>query len=365
VKYHKEIEIIHKLQIMIATSSEQTLTEYLIDLKSQYQQALTEAEANTTLYREQLSHVNALLLNQLVPTNGVPPLQARIETSVPSLALNSEAAAFSIHPALAPALEVLETSQPSNNVRRTKPRTQTGKSTQADVSDSAQVTAKRVPSPLLPAYQGLKRLEAIAQVLESKKSQEVTIDSLIQSLFGDLSPAQHKVERLRLKTLMYQGVKLKLWDKAATPSSYIISAQSAKGKGRSTKKVSQPPSVPAAEPVTAAPRAKKAQPRAQKSVQAKATKAKPAKSAKPDTKKRISLPLLPVYKDMTKLEAITQVLAQHRGDVLHHDTIIQSLYGDLSPKELKEERVRIKTALLGGVKNNKWKKATVPSSYFL
>ncbi len=351
--------------MMTAISPEQTLAEYLIDLKSQYEQALTEAEANATLYKEQLSHVNALLLNQLVPTSGVPPLQARIETIAPSLVFNAEANAFSIHPALAPAPEVVESSQPSNNVRPPKPRAQKGKSTKAAALESTQANKKRVPSPLLPAYQGLKRLEAIAQVLESQKSQEVSIDSVIQSLFGDLSPAQHKIERLRLKTLMYQGVKLKLWEKAATPSSYLISAQATKSKGRGSKKASQPPSVPAAEPVTESvqPRTKKAaQPRAQKSAKAKATRAKPAAT---ETKKRISLPLLPVYQNMTKLEAIATVLRQHRGDVLHHDTIIQSLYGDLSPKELKEERVRIKTALLGGVKNNKWKKADVPSSYFL
>jgi hypothetical protein len=350
---------------MTKISPEQTLAEYLVGLKSQYQKALTEAEANAALYREQLSHVNALLLNQLVSTAQAPSLQVRIETTaVPSLVVDAETDALSHRPALAPASGVLEINQSSNNVLPSKPRAQKGKVTKA-TPKSAPTTGKRVPSSLLPAYQGLKRLEAIAKVLESKQGEEVSIDSLIQSLFGDLSPAQHKIERLRLKTLMYQGVKLKLWQKAATPSNYLISAQTGKGKGRSSKKAAKPASVAATAPATKAtpPRVKKAaRPPAQKNTQAKATKAKPATA---ETKKRISLPLLPVYHNMTKLEAITQILEQRRGEVLHHDTIIQLLYGDLSPKELKEERVRIKTALLGGVKNNKWKKATVPSSYFI
>ncbi|WP_404786437.1 hypothetical protein [Altericista sp. CCNU0014] len=344
---------------MTANRPEQTLAEYLIALKSQYEQALTEAEANAVHYREQLSHVNAVLLNQLVPTNGLPPLQARIETTVPALVFAPEVDASQDRPALAPAPEITEPAEPAA-VLPTKPRAQKDK-IEKSAPDSERVTGKRVSLPLLPAYQGLKRLEAIAQILESQKGQEVTIDSITQSLFGDLSPAQHKIERLRLKTLMYQGVKLKLWEKAATPSSYLISGQPEKGKGRSNKKASQP-SSPAPEPTaeTKQPRARKtSQPRGQKSAQAK------PKSAPSDKKKRISLPLLPVYKDLTKLEAIAQVLAEHRGDVLHHDTIIQSLYGDLSPQELKEERVRIKTALLGGVKNKKWKKANVPSSYFI
>lgn len=350
---------------MTKISPEQTLAEYLVGLKSQYQKALTEAESNAALYREQLSHVNALLLNQLVSTAQAPALQVRIETAaIPSLVVDAEADALNHRPSLAPASEVLEIDQSSNNVLPSKPRAQKGKVTKA-TPKSAPTTGKRVPSSLLPAYQGLKRLEAIAKVLESKQGEEVSIDSLIQSLFGDLSPAQHKTERLRLKTLMYQGVKLKLWQKAATPSNYLISAQPVKGKGRGGKKASKPVSTPAAKPATkAAPSLSKkaAQPLSSKSGKAKAPK---AKSTTIETKKRISLPLLPVYQNMTKLEAIAQVLGQHRGEELHHDTIIQSLYGDLSPKELKEERVRIKTALLGGVKNNKWKKATVPSSYFI
>jgi outer membrane biosynthesis protein TonB len=68
---------------------------------------------------------------------------------------------------------------------------------------------------------------------------------------------------------------------------------------------------------------------------------------------------------MTKLDAIATVLEQNLGEVLHQDTIIQMLYGDLSLEELKKERVRMDTLLRNGVKNNKWKKAPVPASYVL
>ncbi|WP_404790442.1 hypothetical protein [Altericista sp. CCNU0014] len=51
--------------------------------------------------------------------------------------------------------------------------------------------------------------------------------------------------------------------------------------------------------------------------------------------------------------------------MLHYDTIIQTLYGDLSPEELKEEGIRIKSVLFAGVKDGKWQKASAPSSYFL
>jgi hypothetical protein len=82
-------------------------------------------------------------------------------------------------------------------------------------------------------------------------------------------------------------------------------------------------------------------------------------------KKRDSLTVLPAFEGMTKLDAIAKVLEQNLGEVLHQDTIIQMLYGDLSLEELKKERVRMDTCLRNGVKANKWKKAPVPASYVL
>ncbi|MCG9891803.1 MAG: hypothetical protein MH252_12085, partial [Thermosynechococcaceae cyanobacterium MS004] len=53
------------------------------------------------------------------------------------------------------------------------------------------------------------------------------------------------------------------------------------------------------------------------------------------------------------------------GEILHQDTIIQTLYGDLSLEDLKGERKRMSTVLLNGVRDKRWKKAAAPSSYFL
>jgi hypothetical protein len=74
---------------------------------------------------------------------------------------------------------------------------------------------------------------------------------------------------------------------------------------------------------------------------------------------------LPAYAELSKGDVIAQVLTAASGEVLHHDSIIQTLYGDLSPEELKAERTRIKTALLTGVKDGKWQKAFELSSYFI
>jgi hypothetical protein len=174
-------------------------------------------------------------------------------------------------------------------------------------------------------------LEAIAQLLQATPNQDVTTDQISEGLFGTLSAVDHKAERKSLNTQLYKGQSQKLWQKGTALGTYTI--------GAPTPSASTPPTP-----------------------KAPATKAKaPAAPAA----KRKSLTLLPAYAELTKRDAIAQVLTAASGEVLHQDTIIRSLYGDLSLEDLKDERVRIKTALLTGVKAGKWQKAFEPSSYFI
>jgi hypothetical protein len=323
---------------MTVSSSEQTLVNNLITLKTQYEQALTEADTISAHYREQLSHVNALLLNQIGSGNGLSPFQTHIKSAEPILdAIAALQESTDINRlTLAPAKTVVE-ARPTPPEVAPKPK-------QAKAQPSLAVGG-RTPRELLPIHQGLKRLDAIAKVFQNHQGQEVTIDTLTEQLFGNLSTEAHKAERLKLRTLLYQGEQRGLWTKGDAASTYVI------------KVSGQAPAKTVAQPRAKAP-AKATGTRAQ----AKAPKSSPVTAT---TKKRISLPLLSSFDGMTKLESIASVLEKNRGEVLHHDTIIQSLYGDLNPDALKAERVRIKTALLGGVKNKKWQKASVASSYFL
>ncbi len=311
-----------------------------IELRNHYQNLVEQSEHQAAEAKAQLAHVEALLLNDLLQAHSSPTLEtkAKLRTKIPHQKPDQshEAIAFPLLPAPVEAPAPSQAPTPKVSIRKAK----------AAPAPSAQ--GKRSPRPLLPAYQGLTRLEAIAQRLQATPGQEVTIDTLIHGLFGDLSAAEHKSERLNLKTLMYQGEKRELWQKGSVPTSYLIKGST--GRGRGSKK---------AAPATEAP-----EPTSKPTIKARA-KAKAPKPPSAKAKQRISLTVLPAYAKLTKREAIAQVLGQHPGEVLHHDTIIQTLYGDLSPETLKEERVRIKTALLTGVKDGKWQKASVPSSYFL
>jgi hypothetical protein len=191
----------------------------------------------------------------------------------------------------------------------------------------------------LPAYRGMSKREAIAQILEQHSGEALHQDTIIQSLYGDLSPQDVKDERVRIKTALLTGVKDGKWQKAFEPSSYFIKAPATSAKPKRPGRKPEPSKEPKPEPVA---------------------------EAKPVTvKQRSSLDVLPAFEGLSKLDAIAKVLEQNSGEVLHQDTIIQTLYGDLSPEDLKKERVRIDTSLRNGVKANKWKKAPVPASYVL
>jgi hypothetical protein len=284
-------------------STIKSLTDTLIALKSQYERSLINASTKASHLREQLSHVNALLLNQLLQGNGVVPQLAQSAAEVPVVETI----------ALAPAAEA-----PASDRPKLKASPSNSKATAEPTS------GKRSTRSMLPAYRGLTRLEAIAQLLQATPGQDVSTDQVSEGLFGKLSAAEHKAERKSLNTQMYQGVVRKLWQKGTKTGTFLASASA------SSKSVQPTTKAPATTPP-----------------------------------KRISLTVLPAFEGMTKLDAIATVLGQNLGEVLHQDTIIQTLYGDLSPEDLKKERVRMDTCLRNGVKKNKWKKAPVPASYVL
>ena len=188
-----------------------------------------------------------------------------------------------------------------------------------------------------PAYAGLKRLEAITQALQKTPGQEVTIDSLITELFGNLSPSEHKSERKRLNTLLYNGQKKGLWQKGETPSSYRIK--------RATPAGAAP--KPAAETTAST---------------AESFTSKPPRSSP----RAGQLQLLSEFEGMSKLTAISKVLSNQAGQVLHQDRIIELLYGELSPEVLKAETKKLRASLFQGASRGLWDKApNQPSSYLV
>jgi hypothetical protein len=302
----------------------------LIELRHHYETIIAQSQYQASQAKEQLAHIDALLVNGLLQAQALPPLPKVIAPSEPASSV--------------PALSAqAEASDPRTALEFTEDFSAPAKPSSAREAEQV-VPGNRLPRTLLPAYQGMKRLEAIAKVLQTTPGQEVTIDSLSQALFGDLSKSDRISERKRLYTLLYQGEKRGLWEKGKSPYSYLVSA---------SKPTEDVPSVPQVSETKSKAKASTA----------KASSTTAPQQASPSSGQD-SLSLLPVYEGMNKLEAIAQVLTEQSGHVLHQDTIFQLLYGEVSPEVLSKESKRMRASLFQGVTKGLWDKAsTQPSSY--
>ncbi len=336
-------------------------TTPLIELRHHYQGIIAQAEYQVTQAKSQIEHIDALLVNGLLQSQEPTVLKADVILDIPALAaasitdLDSDA----------------QSSQSENNSSGSKASTTKARATKAKPKASTKTQAAKARSsgresfPLLPAYQGMTKLEAIGQILSEQSGHVLHQDTIIQLLYGDLSPEVLKVESRRMRASLFQGVTKGLWQRAPKqPSSYITKS----GKARKSKttesenlaprervkaaKTSQSENKSAAAPTV----------RAEKKAKTATTQAAaPRKSSSRGREQVLSLPA--EYAGLSKIDTVAKVLDENKGKVMHMDDIIEQLYGKLSGDDLKAEKVRMKDVMTRGVKRKLWRKAEgVPSS---
>jgi uncharacterized protein YqcC (DUF446 family) len=135
-------DIVGKKQAEVIRMSQPTPN--LIELRHHYESIIAQSEYQVSQAKAQLAHIDALLVNGLLQVQALPPLKTAIAPHQESV------------PALEPASSTVSISAQIEALTDL---------TEATPAPEAITPGNRVPRPLLPAYQGLKRLEAIAQVL--------------------------------------------------------------------------------------------------------------------------------------------------------------------------------------------------------
>lgn len=332
---------------MTASTITQTTIQTLNVLKDHYEQQQAKAGTPVSRYTELISHTNALLVGILKQSNGYATPTATVEQAV-----------------IDPASAVASDAKPNVKVSPAKAK-----------PEAAIVPTRRISFPLLPMYQGKSKLNAIGTVLEENQGRMIHQDEIIQKLYGELNPQALKIERLRMKTALLQGVKKKFWQKAPAPSSYILKV-AAKPKATFIN----PNTEPKAEPATKANRRK----RVMEKRPAVVTKAKPVASgekvsattttASPKKPQIISLQsktqgtkiILPMHQDfegLSKIDAITKVMSENPGVIVNIDDIIERLFGRLSLAEYNAEKSRMKDVMSRGLRLGLWRKANAPLSF--
>ena len=140
----------------------------LIELRRYYEQVIAKSESRLAEATAQLKHIDALLLKGVLQGQESPALVIEISPLERS--------------ALASALEVAFTP-----TELTASATLDSTSLSAIVSEPIAAKPKaaqgdRTPRPLLPTYEGLKRLKAIAQALQTTLGQDMTTERLVEEL---------------------------------------------------------------------------------------------------------------------------------------------------------------------------------------
>jgi hypothetical protein len=322
-------------------------TATLVELRKYYQRIVAQAELSAADANNQIAHIDALLVNGLMESH-VPTVAIAL-SEPPSLALAPAVAAELESHEPASEIETLEVKQKGNakTLRQPKPK---------GVERSTQ---KREIS-LLPAYAGLNKLEAITKVLNEQAGQVLHQDTITQLLYGDLSPEEITEARRKMKASLYQGTTKELWQKAPKErSSYWVPSVSGKQPQKTTEVASAIPTTVTPSPTAQGPERKGNQRKSKAMASSTPTKS--------PSRGRAQILALPTeYEGLSKIDAVSKVLQETPGQVVHIDAIIAKLYGTLSPEALAAERVRMKDVIKRGIERKLWQKAPgIPSSIVL
>ncbi len=172
----------------------------LESLQFYYQTIATDYENNAKQARAQLDHVEALLRasNRSVQASFKP--QATV---------------------VAPAA-LLTAKAPTPVARESKASVAVAAPARVSAAPSKrEAPARRGSAPrFLKAYQSKTMLDAIGQVLLEQRGASVSIEDVVQSLYGDLKPSLYKVAKDRVTKGLSKGKVNGMWDKVSGQQGY-------------------------------------------------------------------------------------------------------------------------------------------------
>jgi hypothetical protein len=205
-------------------------TPNLIELRHHYERVIAQSKYQLAQASAQLECIDALLVN------------GSLQGVTPTLKEGMEPDPLEIAAIQKPVPE-------TNGSPATQIKAPAANASHAAAKSKANAPSNRKSLPLLPAYAGMTKLEAIAQILTEQSGHLLHQDSILQLLYGDLSPAQVSVESRRMRASLFQGVKKKLWQRAPEqPSCYVITGNKrhqtkAEEESKSTVSVREAPDM--------------------------------------------------------------------------------------------------------------------------
>jgi hypothetical protein len=366
-----------------------TFLDDLAFLRNRYVAMLEGAENQANHAKEQLVHLNALLIDQMLTPGLALADLGTAELSSPSLP-----PAAAVIPAFAPSpLDLSSLTRAPKATAKTKVKAPVTKGRKAPGQMSKSSTRDTV-LPLLPPYGGLTKIQAVTKVMEERVGKEVHLDDVILVLHGQLDKITLRQERGRMRNLMWRGADRKLWDKIKGKDSYytlktslLSAASKSAAKATPTRGKAKAAPAAAAKAVkttkTTAKAAKATTTKttttkakvAAKPAKAKATKAStkaasaPARAAKKETpvrgvikkgraakggSKSIVAPSIDAGSSL--MGSVEQVLRKNKGKSMTAEEIATAIFGNLDRTMLTQVKKQISDRLAKGVKYKRWQR---------
>jgi hypothetical protein len=305
---------------MITPANINPFTETLIALRDRYRSTLATTPQQANYAREQLNHINALLVDQ-----GMSVEAEVLSPLVPLLSARQDFSAKADPIEAAPSIKPRRT-LPRKTVDKTPAIAKPAKSATPAQAQSGKAARETILA-LLPEFAGMSKTAAVAQVIADHSGHTLHLDDIIRLLHGTLDESALREERKRMRTILWQGVERQRWERVKgkdahyTLSNKLLSSATP-GKRKSPGKPAPAQSLPAAKKQTG-----------------KAAKSKPT----------------PVISG-SLMGAVEQVLADHRGIPMRAEAIAEVLYGKLSPARFLEVKKQISDRLAKGVKTQRWQR---------
>lgn len=327
----------------------QYFIENLIELRSHYQSNIEDTERDLIHATEQLAHINALLVDQLVVNQQFTESLLQLRQHYQELrsqhhqkAQNAKEQIAHVNALLAHSLVLQHTQQQPISIQSATLEQQ---ALFEAIANNGEELHRQSPE--------LARESKPPEILE----QPIASDDR-QGVGGAIAaPTESPQQNLEM---------------AESPESLAISEPQIRADSHQRAQNGEQPSPQKPESPETPPQIPtdsnqvKQQPEPEPSIelsdvedsQKRAPSDKPAPSPSSRKAAPLKTPLLAQYQHLTKSEAIENLLHEHSGTVLHVDYIIRALYGELPSEDITTEMPRIKDSLKKGVAKGLWD--TVP-----
>ncbi|BCL39963.1 hypothetical protein [Nostoc sp. MS1] len=192
---------------------------------------------------------------------------------------------------------------------------------QAQSTSSNQETAQQTQDemrslgevPMLEEYFGLRRIEAVQKLLQKHPGNICHVDFVLRALYGELEPDIRKTVRGRVQSTLTQGKNDGRWFLVPGKSGYYTIDLKLLTSNRKTS----------------------------------SSKQENNKKPSPQSKAN-AVPMIGEFEGKFVIDALTILLQQNPGKVFNVAQVIEALYGELDPQEIKEVKPSVLNELSRG-----------------